>query len=52
MLSKDQQKAALGQRPGLLDMLAHSFFVGGYFVGPQFGMRKFLALCQPDFQVL
>jgi lysophospholipid acyltransferase 5 len=50
VLSKDQQKAALSPRPGLLDMLSHSFFVGGYFVGPQFGMRKFKAICQPDFQ--
>jgi hypothetical protein len=51
VLSADQQKAALPSRPGLLDMLAHSFFVGGYFVGPQFTMRKFLTVCQPDFQV-
>jgi lysophospholipid acyltransferase 5 len=50
VLSADQQKAALPSRPGLLDMLAHSFFVGGYFVGPQFTMRKFLTVCQPDFQ--
>ena len=50
VLSKDQQKAALSARPGLLEMLSHSFFVGGYFVGPQFTMRKFLSLCQPDFQ--
>jgi lysophospholipid acyltransferase 5 len=50
VLSADQQKAALPSRPGLLDMLAHSFFVGGYFVGPQFTMRKFLTVCQPDYQ--
>ncbi len=52
VLSADQQKAALPSRPGLLDMLAHSFFVGGYFVGPQFTMRKFLTVCQPDFQAV
>merc|ERR1719495_2485556 len=32
VLSKDQTKAALPEPPSLLEMLSHSFFIGGYFV--------------------
>ena len=41
VLSKDQAKAALPEPPSLLEMLSHSFFIGGYFVGPQFCFKKF-----------
>lgn len=40
-LARDQKEAFLKDPPSLLEMLSHSFFIGGYFVGPQFSMRKF-----------
>ena len=40
-LSKDQQKTALSSSPNILEMLSHSFFIGGYFVGPQFSLAKY-----------
>ena len=40
-LSKDQKTHALKAVPNLLEMFSHAFFIGGYFVGPQFSMRKF-----------
>jgi len=40
-LSPDQRKSALVSSPNILELLSHSFFVGGYFVGPQFTMRKY-----------
>merc|ERR1712013_878777 len=33
-LSTDQAKTALSTSPNILEMLSHSFFIGGYFVGP------------------
>ncbi len=38
--SKDQQANALTEFPSLLECFGHSFFLGGYFVGPQFSMKK------------
>ncbi len=49
VLSKDQLKAALVEPPSLLEMLSHSFFIGGYFVGPQFNFRKFKQFASPGF---
>merc|ERR1719361_1787335 len=40
-LSKDQKENALKESPTILEMFSQAFFVGGYFVGPQFSMRKF-----------
>ena len=40
-LSKDQKDSALTEVPSILEVCSQSFFVGGYFVGPQFSMRKF-----------
>lgn len=40
-LSKDQRENALQTIPSLLEILGQSFFIGGYFVGPQFSMKKF-----------
>ena len=36
-----QKKSALASSPNILELLSHSFFVGGYFVGPQFTMKKY-----------
>jgi len=49
-LSKDQTKTALTTSPNILEMLSHSFFIGGYFVGPQFGMLQYRKLVSPDYQ--
>ena len=48
-LSKDQQKSALEEVPSILEMLSHSFFIGGYFVGPQFCMKKFREFVSPEY---
>lgn len=48
-LSKDQEKTALETCPSLLEMLSHSFFVGGYLVGPQFPMKKFQQFTTPSY---
>jgi len=47
VLSKDQQKAAISETPSLLEMLSHSFFLGGYLIGPLFSMRKFREFTTP-----
>lgn len=40
-LGRDQKLNQLKEIPSLIECLSHSFFVGAYFVGPQFSMRKF-----------
>ena len=40
-LGRDQKQNKLTEIPSLVECLSHSFFVGAYFVGPQFSMRKF-----------
>lgn len=47
VLSKDQQKAAISETPSLLEMLSHSFFLGGYLIGPLFSMKKFREFTTP-----
>ena len=49
VLSKDQQKSFLLDPPTLLEMLSHSFFIGGYFVGPQFTMRRYREFVRPGY---
>lgn len=49
-LSKDQQKTALSSSPNILEMLSHSFFIGGYFVGPQFSLAKYRQFVSPQYQ--
>jgi len=49
-LSKDQLKTALTQSPNILEMLSHSFFIGGYFVGPQFSLAKYREFVSPSYQ--
>jgi len=49
-LTPDQQKAALPQSPNILEMLSHSFFIGGYFVGPQFNLAKYRKMVSPSYQ--
>jgi len=49
LLSKDQLKTYLTESPNILEMLSHCFFIGGYFVGPQFSMRKFKEFVTPAY---
>lgn len=49
-LSDEQKKTALPCVPNILEMLSHCFFIGGYFVGPQFTMRKYQELLTPEYQ--
>eukprot|EP00088_Acartia_fossae_P070178 TRINITY_DN9328_c0_g1_i8.p1 TRINITY_DN9328_c0_g1~~TRINITY_DN9328_c0_g1_i8.p1 ORF type:complete len:507 (+),score=73.62 TRINITY_DN9328_c0_g1_i8:78-1598(+) len=48
-LSKEQEKNCLVDNPSIIEMLSHSFFIGGYFVGPQFSMRKFRDFATPEY---
>ena len=48
-MSKDQEKSALSDPPSILEMLSHTFFVGGYLVGPQFCMKKFREFVKPEY---
>jgi len=49
-LSKDQMLTALPTSPNILEMLSHSFFIGGYFVGPQFSLSKYRQFVSPEYQ--
>jgi len=49
-LSKDQLKTALSTSPNILEMLSHSFFIGGYFVGPQFSLAKYRQFVSQEYQ--
>ena len=40
-LSVNEKAQALKELPSLLEFFSHAFFVGGYFVGPQFCMRRY-----------
>ncbi|XP_048734401.2 lysophospholipid acyltransferase 5-like [Ostrea edulis] len=51
-LSKDQKENFISDPPSLLAMLGQSFFIGGMLAGPQFGMRKYLALTRGEFSAL
>lgn len=41
-LSAHQKKTALAVPPSFLEMCGHVFFPGGFLVGPQFSMRRYL----------
>ena len=46
-----QALAALPDCPSFLECFSHSFFIGGYLVGPQFSMAKFqrfVSRCQAN----
>ncbi|KAG1656882.1 Lysophospholipid acyltransferase 5 [Nymphon striatum] len=40
-LSADQKKTALKTKPSFLEITGHTFFFGGFMVGPQFSMRRY-----------
>ncbi|XP_076360930.1 lysophospholipid acyltransferase 5-like isoform X1 [Tachypleus tridentatus] len=41
-LSNDQKKTALVKAPSLLEIGGHTYFFGGFLVGPQFSMRRYM----------
>ena len=41
-LTSNQKKTALASAPTLLEMCGHVYFPGGFLVGPQFSMRRYL----------
>ena len=49
-LTKDQEKSALEEAPTPLEMFSHSFFLGGYFVGPLILMKKYQQFVCPNYQ--
>jgi len=49
-LSKDQKTAKLAEVPSLLEMCSHVFYLGSYFVGPQFTMTKFRGFIQRNIE--
>ena len=49
-LSKDQKENALKEVPSILEMFSQAFFIGGYFVGPQFSMKKYQNFIQRNIE--
>ena len=49
-LSREQEETLLEETPSLLEILSHSFFLGGYFVGPPIAMKKYLQSVSPTYQ--
>lgn len=43
-LSEDFKKTAIHECPSLLEIASYTYFFGGFLVGPQFPMKKYLAL--------
>lgn len=41
-LNEHQKKMALVEAPTFLEMCGHVYFPGGFLVGPQFSMRRYL----------
>ncbi|GFR13924.1 lysophospholipid acyltransferase 5 [Trichonephila clavata] len=49
MLSNEQKKTALKKCPSLLEIAGHSYFFGGFMVGPQFPMKRYLDFIQGNY---
>lgn len=48
-LPYDQKRTALQGVPSLLEVMGHSYFFGGFLVGPQFPMKRYLDFVQGTF---
>uniref|UniRef100_T1J0V7 Lysophospholipid acyltransferase 5 n=1 Tax=Strigamia maritima TaxID=126957 RepID=T1J0V7_STRMM len=48
-LSPDQKKTALTKVPSLLEIASHTYFFGGFMVGPQFPMRRYIDFIDGSF---
>lgn len=48
-LPHDQKRTALVNVPTFLEVMGHSYFFGGFLVGPQFPMKRYLDFTQGNF---
>ena len=48
-LSKENKVTALKKIPSLLEVMGHTYFFGGFLVGPQFPMQRFQAFVKGAF---
>ncbi|KAH7955512.1 hypothetical protein HPB52_001186 [Rhipicephalus sanguineus] len=48
-LPHDQKRTALANVPTFLEVMGHSYFFGGFLVGPQFPMKRYLDFTQGHF---
>ncbi|GIY05172.1 lysophospholipid acyltransferase 5 [Caerostris darwini] len=48
-LSNDQKKTALKKCPSLLEVAGHTYFFGGFMVGPQFPMKRYVNFIDGNF---
>ncbi|GFY45890.1 lysophospholipid acyltransferase 5 [Trichonephila inaurata madagascariensis] len=48
-LSNDQKKTALKTCPSLLEVAGHTYFFGGFMVGPQFPMKRYVDFIEGSF---
>ncbi|GFU08843.1 lysophospholipid acyltransferase 5 [Nephila pilipes] len=48
-LSNDQKKTALKKCPSLLEVAGHTYFFGGFMVGPQFPMKRYVDFIEGSF---
>lgn len=51
-LSVHQKKMALANAPTLLEMCGHVYFPGGFLVGPQFSMKRYLDFTHQVFDMV
>lgn len=48
-LSATQKLMALTEAPSLLEMCGHVYYPGGFLVGPQFSMKRYLDFTKQKF---
>uniref|UniRef100_A0A2L2Y2V1 Lysophospholipid acyltransferase 5 n=1 Tax=Parasteatoda tepidariorum TaxID=114398 RepID=A0A2L2Y2V1_PARTP len=48
-LSNDQKKTALKSCPSILEVAGHTYFFGGFMVGPQFPMKRYIDFIEGNF---
>ncbi|KAF8769891.1 Lysophospholipid acyltransferase 5 like protein [Argiope bruennichi] len=48
-LSTEQKKTALKKCPSLLEVAGHTYFFGGFMVGPQFPMKRYIDFIEGRF---
>ncbi|XP_050413447.1 lysophospholipid acyltransferase 5 [Patella vulgata] len=48
-ISQEQKETALSRVPSLIEMLGHSLCYGGFMIGPQFSMKRYLDFINGNF---
>jgi lysophospholipid acyltransferase 5 len=51
-MSSDQKKNHLKNCPSLLEIAAHTYFPGGFLIGPQFNIRRYLDFVHNKFEAV